>query len=65
MSKFICENCGNEVDDIIKLGYISGQPFCEACIDDFIIDNRIDFGVMLIKKNSLNKNNSQNFLDRR
>ena len=64
-TKFICENCGNEVDDINKLGYVSGQPFCEACIDDFIIDSRIDFGVMLIKKSSLDKINSQNFLDRR
>jgi len=65
MAKFICENCGNEVDDKSKLGYVSGQPFCEACIDNFIIDNHKDFNVMLIKKNSLNKINSQNFLDRR
>ena len=64
-TKFICENCGNEVDDKIKLGYVSGQPFCEACIDDFIIDSHIDFGVMLIKKSSLDEMNSQNFLDRR
>ena len=62
--KLICENCGNEVDDIIKLGYVSGQPFCEACIDDFIIDNHIDFGVMLIKKSSLDKIDSQDFLDK-
>jgi len=55
MSKFICENCGNKVDDINKLGYVNGQPFCEACIDDFIIDTHIDFGVMLVKKSSFNK----------
>ena len=65
MAKFICENCGNEVDDKIKLGCsINGQPFCEACIDDFIIDSHIDFGVMLIKKSSLDKIDSQYFLDR-
>ena len=58
MLKFICENCGNEVDDIIKLGCVSDQPFCEICIDDFIIDNRIDFGVILIEKSSLDKINS-------
>lgn len=67
-TKLICENCGNEVDDIIKLGCVNGQPFCEACIDDFIIDSYIDFGVILIKKSSLDKmknaNNSQDFLDR-
>ena len=54
-AKLICENCGNEVDDIIKLGCVSDQPFCEVCIDDFIIDSHIDFGIMLIKKNSLDK----------
>ena len=50
---FVCENCGNKVDDVIKLGYADGQPFCEICIDDFIIDSHIDFGTMLIKKSSL------------
>ena len=51
--EFVCENCGNKVDDRIKLGYADGQPFCEVCIDDFIIDSHIDFGYMLIKKSSL------------
>jgi hypothetical protein len=65
MVKFICENCGNEADNKIKLGCINGQPFCEACIDDFIIDSHIDFGVMLIKKSSLDKIDiPQNFLDK-
>ncbi len=57
-AKFICENCGNKVDDETKLGCVNGQPFCEVCIDDFIIDSHIDFGIMLIKKSSLNKINS-------
>jgi len=71
ITKFICENCGNEVDDEIKLGCVNGQPFCEICIDDFIIDNHIDFGVMLIKKSSLdeiskeNVNDPRDLLDRR
>lgn len=51
-NEFICENCGHKVDDEIKLGCVSDQPFCEICIDDFIIDSHIDFGVMLIKKSS-------------
>jgi hypothetical protein len=51
-NEFICENCGNEVDDEIKLGCVNDQPFCEICIDDFIIDSYMDFGTMLIKKGS-------------
>lgn len=49
-NEFICENCGHKVDDEIKLGCANGQPFCEICIDDFIIVDHIDLGIMLIKK---------------
>ena len=51
--EFICENCGNKVNDMIELGCADGQHFCEACIDDFIVDIHADFGVILIKKSSL------------
>ena len=56
--EFICENCGNKVDDKIKLGCVHDQPFCEVCIDDFIVDCHADFGIMLIKKSSSDEINS-------
>jgi len=54
---YICENCGSKVNDVVELGCANGQPFCEICIDDFIIDNHMDFGVVFIKKSSLDKIN--------
>lgn len=59
-NEFICENCGNKVDDAIKLGCVNDQPFCEDCIDNFIVDSHIDFGTMLIKKSSLDEISKEN-----